>query len=411
MAKKTRTDEIEGYDAGNYLAGIGGAAASGAAAGSTFGVPGALIGAGVGGLVGAFNTYEQEQAYLEAQRQQLALNKDLQSSDVYDRMMQQEGLLNAASRDQALVDARTAAARAGLSPAAAIALERSTARGVAADQAAQRPGLFLAAQQADLARRQQVLSEYEAAQNLANNARPPDYSELFGQVAGAVGQVGAMTAPERAAAAAARQKSIEEQALARTIGPADGIYPTGVPSLFGPGLAGPMTSEQAAIWGGPQTDIPVTPAPLPPGLVAPLTGEQLAVGWGQQPSASPSPAPSPGTVPGTAGTPPTAAPAQPAAPKPRPVSAARPSPVSAPVTGSVTGPVPGPIQPPDASSSVVEVEGFGKVSKRLVDAAAAGDASVLLEGFTTEDRGIEDEYDPTRFFFYRDPFSNPYGVR
>lgn len=405
MAKNKTTEELDHYDPLQWLGGIGSTAASGAAAGSAFGPVGTAVGGLAGGLAGAFNTYQNEQAYLEQQRQQLALEADLQSRDVYDRMMQQQGLASSAGRDAALNEARLAASRAGLSPGAAVGLERQVTREFAQDQAAQRPGMFLAAQQADLARRQQVLSEYETAQNLANNAAPPDYSELFGQVAGAAAQYGRMTEPTRAAAEAARAAQTEQAAMDayyRGNPNADGLYPTGpgAINLFGPGLAGPMTNEQAAIWGQTPSETPVAPAVAPPGLVAPLTGGQLAVGWGQPASPAPvasQPAQNPAqTAPYAAKTPAPAGPRTSAAPKATPVLAAQPSPVN----GAPSG-------PPAGASSVVEIEGYGPVSKQWVDAAASQDASVLLQGLETDLGGFPTgiEEDPTRYLFYRDPFS------
>lgn len=182
-------DPIDTYDTGDRLKGIGGGAASGAAAGAAAGPYGALIGAGIGGVVGAFTTQEQEDAYRQQQQQQHDLQHDLQSHDQYDRMLQNSGLGSALQRQEAVLSARESAARGGLTPAATASLEQRALADANFQFGAERPALYLAAQQIDLARRNQVIQEYQASQGLADNAQPQDYSQALGAATSAVSQL------------------------------------------------------------------------------------------------------------------------------------------------------------------------------------------------------------------------------
>lgn len=184
-------DEYKPAGAGQWFGNIGGGAASGALAGSTFGPWGSVIGGVVGAGVGAFQTAEQNRYGKMAWEQQDALNRDLG-----DKTMSQQILTDAAMRarrdeEAAVLHARQVAAAKGLSPEAAAGLEVQARQEAARNREASMPGIYEAAANADLARRQQTLAEYETAQSLANNAAPPDYGEAFGQLAGAVSALGA----------------------------------------------------------------------------------------------------------------------------------------------------------------------------------------------------------------------------
>lgn len=195
MARGRREDEydVEGYTARQQAVGVGSTALTGAVAGGQVGgAYGALAGGIIGAGVGWYNMDQQEREYIDAQEQQNALNRELKSQDLYDRWLQQYNMQGAMQREEAMLSARQAAARGGLTPAAAASLEQQTRFDYDFAHGAGIPGVLTAAQQADLARRQQVLAEYETAQGLANNAAPVDYSAAFGQLAGAVTQYGTM---------------------------------------------------------------------------------------------------------------------------------------------------------------------------------------------------------------------------
>lgn len=250
-----RPDE---YGTDKYLLGTGSGIASGAEAGSAFGPWGALVGGIIGGGVGAAQTAEQDKAAQDAQMQQHALEQDLKSTDVYDRMAQATALQGQQARQRAVLDARQAAARAGMTPAAAAEFERQAGLQVDAAMAAQRPSDFLAAQQADLARRQQVLQEYNAAQGLANDAAPTDYSQLWGGLMQAANTYGSMNktggtvnaaAPQPASAVSNEQAmSVPAATAARTDAPLAGVTgqpagnaPVAVPTGAAPTTAAPQT--------------------------------------------------------------------------------------------------------------------------------------------------------------------------
>lgn len=303
------TDDPEYYNAGQWLGGIAAPAATGAAAGATFGPYGALIGGAGGALIGGIDTALSQDAYLAAQAQQAALNKELASTDVYDRMLQQQGLLGAAGRNEALLAARQGASRAGLTPGAALALERQAVADSQAADAAQRPGMFLAANQADLARRAQVLDEYNIAQGLANNAQSPDLSGMYGQLAGAVSKYGTayggkrttppVSAEDAATAMAppsatmpvmpdyARESAQSNAMMARQYNAPAGVpsVPVGVPALP------PATPNVAPTLAIIQPETGQAPARVP--SVAPLarsiSGVPAQPATGQQPAFKPTP--------------------------------------------------------------------------------------------------------------------------
>ena len=204
MAKYYEPDELDYYGAGEWGAGVGSGLATGAAAGSTFGPWGTLIGGVVGAGVGAFGTYSDQQKYLEAQRQQQELEKELRSRSVYDLMLQQQGLSDARTRQEATVNARQAAARGNLSPQATAMLEQQAMNDLAFAQSAAKPELFLAAQAADRARQQQVLQNYGVAQGLASTATAGigGWQQGLGAAAQGVALVGQMQQANAAAAGA-----------------------------------------------------------------------------------------------------------------------------------------------------------------------------------------------------------------
>lgn len=261
-------DVDSGYSAGDYAAGALGGAASGATIGQMLlPVPG--LGAGLGALggaaVGLFQTAQNAKQYAAAQEQQAALNRELESRDVYDRILQQQGLLAAKQKEETLLAARQAAARGNLTPGAAAALEQQAAADVNFQLGAERPGMFLAAQQADLARRQQVLAEYETAQALANNAAPTDYSEALGalaQGAALYGTVRGYQSPGAAtpdAAAKTTAPTADTRVAAPPTSPEWGtlVPPVGPnPLQPGTGAAQVLSAPTLNPWG----DIPLQPA-------------------------------------------------------------------------------------------------------------------------------------------------------
>ena len=207
-------EEIEGYGAGQWLTGIGGGAASGAVTGGTIGGPwGAVIGGVVGAGAGAVSTGLSEEEYRKAQEQQNALNADLGDRSIYDNLIAQQGQREALTREANQVAAQQAAARGNLTPGSTIALQRNVERDQALAAGMERGSLYNAAQQMDLARRNQVLEEYGVAQSLANNAAPSDnFNKSMGALTAAASEYGTYASSKETTADAtapiARDESI-----------------------------------------------------------------------------------------------------------------------------------------------------------------------------------------------------------
>ena len=271
-------EKVQGYDASQWLGGIGAGAASGAATGSVFGPVGTAVGGIGGALLGALQTSQEEAAYKAAQEQQNALNKQLASRDVYDRMLQQQGLQTAGAREEAGLQARQAAARGGLTPGAAAALEAQTQTDVAGALAAQRPSMFLAAQQADLARRNQVLQEFSTAQQLANNSQPEDWSEALGGLTKAAALYGSMNKGTSVPGEVPAGTTSQPSELGATQGTQAARYAAG--AVGGAGVTDAMLLPTAGLAGlaGAAVATPGTPAatPEPAGSLPPETGVAAA---------------------------------------------------------------------------------------------------------------------------------------
>jgi hypothetical protein len=164
-------DEFQGAGTGDWLAGIGSGAASGAVAGSSFGPWGAVIGGAAGGLFGAGRTYLGDQAAYEEWERQQALQAELDAVGTdFDTYLASQALAGSIQSRRAAQQAREAAARGGLTEAAGIALEQQAVADVNRAQQAGRASSFVAAKQANLAERQQILDEFQGAQGLADGS-------------------------------------------------------------------------------------------------------------------------------------------------------------------------------------------------------------------------------------------------
>lgn len=304
-------EEVENLDTATWATNVGGSTLSGATAGLSVGGPwGALIGGVLGAGVGVATTAEQERAYREAQEQQNTLNQDLQSRDVYDFMLQQQGMAASSQREDARLAARQAAARGGLTPAAAAQLEQNAVQGVNVAHSAALPGVYLAAQQADLQRRGQVLDEYTVAQQLATQNAPPDYSQLWGQVAAGAAQYGTMTGGGQTQApmtttdvAAANNANVAAVSQAPTGAPQQVTLPpqsaVNAVSMF-PVAPGGVTLPLQGALGPPPAGVSGLPAETPTLPEAPGAPNAAPAGVSQPPGSAPPGGASPSVTPGAA---------------------------------------------------------------------------------------------------------------
>jgi len=191
-----QTDEIEGYGAGTWAGNIGTGAMSGAATGMTLGGGpwGAVAGGLIGGVAGGVATGADEKDYKAAQEQQNQLKQDLGSRDVYDNLIAQQGIRDSIQMEAAQTEAAQAGNRYNLTGASTAALQAKAARDLQLQSSLERGQLYLTAQQMDQARRDQVLQEYGASQELANNATASAGQNMasLGQAMGAAAQLGTM---------------------------------------------------------------------------------------------------------------------------------------------------------------------------------------------------------------------------
>lgn len=171
MATKKNQDDFEGLSAFDIATGVGTSAATGAATGASVAGPwGALAGGLIGGAVGGVKSYSQQQALKDAYEQQQDLDRQLGQSSLVDAYQTDAALRSGAQLQSAQQGAQQRAAQMGLTPAAALGLERQFTQDQAQQSAYDRASGFSAAAQAERARRAAVLGEFETAQGLANNA-------------------------------------------------------------------------------------------------------------------------------------------------------------------------------------------------------------------------------------------------
>jgi len=185
------------------LTGLGGAA-SGALSGAALGTSvlpglgtlgGALVGGGVGlagGLIGASQQNKQlEEAF--AQQQELTAELETAGQKELDTFLADQALASSLQRDQATTQARQAATRAGLTPAASVAFEQQAINEVNKNALLARPELFRAAEQVALQERGQVLNEVQTAQQLAEITAPGnDLQDALASSAAAAAQLAVM---------------------------------------------------------------------------------------------------------------------------------------------------------------------------------------------------------------------------
>jgi len=231
-SKPDEEESVEGLGAGTYAANAATMGGAGALAGSTFGPPGTLIGGALGVVAGLGKTALDNKSYKDAQKQQLAMQADIEGAGAdFDRFLGAEGLANAQARSEAALSAQQASARAGLTPGAAVALEQQAVQDVSRRAQMGRGELFTAGMQQSRAERQQIMSEYTTAQNLANAAPTP--GDQFGQAFGAATQAAAaygkaISAEEAAAAEKAAAAADAAAKLAEPTAGGIGTEPTQV---------------------------------------------------------------------------------------------------------------------------------------------------------------------------------------
>lgn len=265
-------EELDQYGASDWATGVGTGALTGATAGSAFGPWGTVIGGVVGAGAGAIGTYVDQQKYLAAQRQQQDLERELRSRETYDLMLQQQGLNDARARQEAVLQARQAAARGNLSAEATAMLEQQALTSLAEAQGAAKPGLFLAAQQADQARQNQVLAQYGAAQELATRATQGvgAWQQGLGTAAQGAALVGTMRGQQPTApAAVVEQSAITQPVMFAPASPEDAAAYWRVDPTIHAGLSIPPAGASVT---APATALPsaatATPAASVPGPVA-----------------------------------------------------------------------------------------------------------------------------------------------
>lgn len=180
------------------VAGLAANAGSGAIGGMALGGPvGAGIGAGLGLGVGALDFAASNRSDAAALAQQAALQHDLDRAGSSADWMTANTSRNAGDALQmATLDARQAAARGGSSPGESQALVEGARRAAAQQSQVEIVAAQLAAQQAEREKRAQILQEYTTAQDLRNAATQDQgqFSQLFGQAAGAAAQLGGIKA-------------------------------------------------------------------------------------------------------------------------------------------------------------------------------------------------------------------------
>lgn len=165
-----RKEDEDGYDFKDYLIGTGSGAATGATTGMAFGPYGAAIGGLIGAGLGAYGTYEKDQALQDAQDQQADLERQLGNNSLIDAFQSESAMRAGVATKRAQSDAQSAAARYGLTPSASIGLERRAVNDAQQNAAYDRAAGFSAAASAEQNRRAGVLGEFSTAQSLADNA-------------------------------------------------------------------------------------------------------------------------------------------------------------------------------------------------------------------------------------------------
>ena len=256
-------DEYES-DPGTYLSNIANYGASGASAGSAAGPWGALIGGVVGAGVGAFQGKQTDDELRAAFEQQQQLESDLAGAGSdFELYLQDQALAQGIARQEGEIGARQASARAGLTPAASESLAMQSQQGVDQAYMAQRGPALMAAKQAELGERQQILSEYELAQSLADRAVSDTdrLAQVFGGVGEGMGALGEMGAFDKfkGATSTASDVSTDDETLAlladtERAAPslADAMSDEEINSLYAGDRADTAveTPEAASVWDG-----------------------------------------------------------------------------------------------------------------------------------------------------------------
>lgn len=168
--------------AGQVLGNVGGGAASGAMAGFSAGGPwGALAGGVIGAGVGGFQSYQQQKGLTAEGKRQMELEEKLDNAAADFEMYNTSNALGAGlARNNASMEAEQAAQRAGLTPAQGASLVDQSKRGVDSAYQGARAQNMMAAKQAELAERGQILNEYLAAQQLASSSQTDDVAPEIG---------------------------------------------------------------------------------------------------------------------------------------------------------------------------------------------------------------------------------------
>lgn len=187
-------DDPEKLSAGQWASGIGTGAASGASAGSAAGPWGTVVGGIIGAGVGAFATSEQEAQYIEAQRQQMALDKELQDRSYIDGLMTDANIARTARERAVMTESEFAANRLGLTGQGAGMLTEQTRHNLALEDASSKGDLYRMANEMEAQRQGRVMDRYGFQQQMANSAMAGagDTLQAFGQAAGSIGKLATM---------------------------------------------------------------------------------------------------------------------------------------------------------------------------------------------------------------------------
>lgn len=188
-------EELQKLSGTDWASGIGTGAASGAMAGSAAGPWGTLVGGALGGIAGAIGTGEQEAQYLEAQRQQQAVEKELQDRSYIEGLMTDANIARAGRERAAMTESEFAANRLGLTGQGAGMLQENTRHNLAVEDASTRGDIYRQANEMEAQRQGRVMDKYQFQQALAQNAMAGsgDTLQALGAAAGSIGKLATMT--------------------------------------------------------------------------------------------------------------------------------------------------------------------------------------------------------------------------
>lgn len=192
---KPKEDDYANLPLANWGSNALSGASSGAMLGMSMGGPmGAAVGGTAGLALGLGESLKQNNDYLAAQKQQQALNAELSNTDLYDRFNLMASQQHGAQRQQDTQAAQQASARGGLSAGQGEALRQQAGHAVDSAYGQSLPGIYLAAQQADIARQKQVLDSYSMAQALAdaNSPNGASWTQAMGMASKAAGTYNAL---------------------------------------------------------------------------------------------------------------------------------------------------------------------------------------------------------------------------